>query len=99
VNPETKEGRIKMTRRVLTAMGSATAVAAVVGGCLLLGPTPQAQAGTICYPLNSKNCVTSSGGVLKVTSSNGSSATYNLSTFCAMATNSSGTTATYGCSP
>jgi hypothetical protein len=43
VNPETKEGRIKMTRRVLTAMGSATAVAAVVGGCLLLGPTPQAQ--------------------------------------------------------
>ena len=33
-----------MTRRVLTAMGSATAVAAAVGTCLLLGPTPQAQA-------------------------------------------------------
>ena len=33
-----------MTRRVLTALGSATAVATAVGACLLLGPTPQAQA-------------------------------------------------------
>jgi hypothetical protein len=33
-----------MTRRVLTTIGSATAVATAVGACLLLGPTPQAQA-------------------------------------------------------
>ena len=48
-----------MTRRLLTTMGSATAVTAVVGGCLLLGPAPQAQAGTICNPPTSTtNCVT-----------------------------------------
>lgn len=41
------EGRSDMTRRVLTAIGSVTAVAAAVGTCLLLGPTPQAQADTI----------------------------------------------------
>src|SRR2546421_11934036 len=35
---------IDMTRRVLTTIGSATAVATAVGACLLLGPTPQAQA-------------------------------------------------------
>jgi hypothetical protein len=33
-----------MTRRVLTTIGSAAAVATAVGTCLLLAPTPQAQA-------------------------------------------------------
>ncbi|MBV8992604.1 MAG: hypothetical protein JO287_02625 [Pseudonocardiales bacterium] len=35
-----------MTRRVLTTIGSATAIATAVGACLLLGPTPPAQAAT-----------------------------------------------------
>lgn len=39
-----------MTRRALTSIGSATAVATAVGACLLLGPTPQAQASPSCPP-------------------------------------------------
>jgi hypothetical protein len=41
-----------MTRRVLTTIGSATAVATAVGACLLLGPTPQAQAADCPPPPN-----------------------------------------------
>lgn len=39
-----------MTRRVLTTIGSATAVATTVGACLLLGGTAQAQAAPACPP-------------------------------------------------
>jgi hypothetical protein len=66
-----------MTRRVLTAMGSATTVAAVVGGCLLLGPTPQAQAGTICD--SSGRCVTFGSGSISATS-NGNTASVDFLT-------------------
>jgi hypothetical protein len=58
-----------MTRRMLTTMGSTTAVAAVVGGCLLLGPTPQAQAATTigncatgCVNIGTGTITGSSGG-------------------------------------
>ena len=63
-----------MTRRVLTAMGSATAVAAAVGACLLLGPTPQAQAGTIgnC----ATGCVTFDSTNHKITATNGSKSAF-----------------------
>jgi hypothetical protein len=57
---------IDMTRRALTTMGSATAIAAMVGGCLMLGPTPQAQAGTICD--SSSRCVTFGSGSITATS-------------------------------
>jgi len=56
-----------MTRRVLTAMGSATAVAAAVGTCLLLSPAPQAQAGTICNA-DKTSCVTFGKGSISATS-------------------------------
>jgi hypothetical protein len=55
-----------MTRRTLTTMGSATAVAAVVGGCLLLGPTPQAQASgcptTFTGIIFSSDCIGATSG-------------------------------------
>jgi hypothetical protein len=83
-----------MTRRTLTTMGSATAVAAVVGGCLLLGPTPQAQAGTICNSTKT-SCVTfGSNGSFTATQTNSSgqtsTGTFSWNPFCVTGTNSSG---------
>jgi hypothetical protein len=47
-NRGTEEGRIDMTRQVLTTIGSAAAVTTAVSACLLLGPTAQAQAAPAC---------------------------------------------------
>jgi hypothetical protein len=51
-----------MTRRVLTALGSATAV----GACLLLGPTPQARAdicsGTNCVHFGPNGSISATSG-------------------------------------
>jgi len=92
-----------MTRRVLTAMGSATAVAAAVGTCLLLSPAPQAQAASsplcsIDTSTNTKNCVSynSKTGSLTATQTNTttnkttSTATFSWNPFCVTGTNSSG---------
>ena len=66
-----------MTRRALTSIGSATAVATAVGACLLLGPSPQAQASTICN--SSGSCVTFGTGSISATS-NGNTASVNFIT-------------------
>lgn len=81
-----------MTRRVLTAMGSATAIAAMVGGCLLLSPTPQAQAGTICNSTKT-SCVTFGGGSISATktdTSGTSTALFSFSPFCVAGSSPSG---------
>jgi hypothetical protein len=81
-----------MTRRMLTTMGSATAVAAVVGGCLLLGPTPQAKADITGSNGSSSGSISSSGGTTTITGTSSSgkgTVVFGPGIFCAMA--SSGT--------
>lgn len=81
-----------MTRRVLTTIGSATAVATTVGACLLLGPTPQAQAaaGPLCDP-KTGNCVTFTKGGFQVTNASKTPvATVTWTPFCLSGTSSSG---------
>jgi hypothetical protein len=88
------EGRIDMTRRVLTTIGSAAAVATAVGTCLLLGPTPQAQATTIgnC----ATGCVNIGTGTITATSGNKSAVVQFFGNMvCATASN--GTTMTQKC--
>ncbi|HYZ38770.1 MAG TPA: hypothetical protein VE673_18980 [Pseudonocardiaceae bacterium] len=87
-------------------MGSATAVTAVVGGCLLLGPTPQAQAADICSTNSdgTKSCVKFGSNVsFSATQTKGtttiSSGSFSWNPFCVTGTNSSGTTATFGTCP
>lgn len=61
-----------VTKRVLTTMGSATAVATVVGACLLLGPTAQASPISGCSSPTTCGTVTpGSGGGFTVTGING----------------------------
>ena len=85
-----------MTRRVLAAIGSVTAVAAAVGTCLLLGPTPQAQAATTIG-----NCATGcvSFGSGSISGQNGSkSAVIQFFNNMVCATASDGTTTQHKCS-
>jgi len=88
-----------MTRRVLTTIGSATAVATAVGACLLLGPAPQAQAttGRLCDP-KTGNCVTfTQGGGFQVTNAtNTTVATVTWSPFCVTATSPTSGPFTFG---
>lgn len=82
------KGLIDMTRRVLTTIGSATAVATAVGACLLLGPTPQAAAVPLCDQ-KTGNCVAFTKGGFQVTNGSKSVATVTWSPFCVMGTSSS----------
>jgi hypothetical protein len=87
------KGCIHMTRQVLTTIGAATAIAAAVGGCLLLGPIPQAQAAAICDSKNTMNCVTFNpgGGFTATNGKNTGTVTFNP--FCVIVN----TTKVFGC--
>lgn len=93
-----------MTRRVLTTTATATAIATAVGGCLLLGPTAQAQAtpGQLCDA--AKNCVTFGSNSISATSGTGTSAKTASVTFlsngiCAIAMANGITQKSSGCGP
>jgi hypothetical protein len=88
-----------MTRRVLTTMGSATAVAAVLGGCLLLGPTPLARADVSGTSGNSSGSISTTNGVTTITGKSGSSTgtvKFGSGTFCVMGFTLSGS-GSFGC--
>lgn len=88
-----------MTRRVLTTIGSAAAVATAVGTCLLLAPTPQAQAdicsGTNCVIFGPTGITAKSG---TGTSAKSASVTWLPSGICAIATDGMTTQQSPGCS-
>jgi len=64
-----------MTRRVLTTIGSAAAVATAVGTCLLLAPTPQAQAATTIGNCTT-GCVIFDSTTNKITAINGTKSAF-----------------------